>query len=141
MLSSKCKYLFMLGIFVTLSLSSNALAMQDDARVLKASVQKTYQLTPGVVGLDIFISPSKYPLIKKVENNLPAYQAGLLAGDRILQIDGTPVSHKSMQEVDELISDEPGVEVTFTVKRGHKIIARTVVVKDLSDEYKISEQN
>ena len=45
----------------------------------------------------------------------PAYEAGVLAGDIILKIDGKSTENMRMNEAVEMIQGEPGPEVTLTV--------------------------
>ncbi len=45
----------------------------------------------------------------------PAYEAGVLAGDQILKVDGKPLENLRNTEVIELIQGDPGTPVTLTV--------------------------
>jgi carboxyl-terminal processing protease len=45
----------------------------------------------------------------------PAYEAGVLAGDLILKIDGKATDHVRMSEAVDMIQGEPGTKVTLTV--------------------------
>jgi carboxyl-terminal processing protease len=47
----------------------------------------------------------------------PAYEAGVLAGDVILKIDGKSTEHMRMSEAVDMIQGEPGSKVTLTVAR------------------------
>src|SRR5262249_35482128 len=47
----------------------------------------------------------------------PAYEAGVLAGDVILKIDGKPTDQLSMREAVDLIKGEPDTEITLTLGR------------------------
>ena len=46
----------------------------------------------------------------------PAYEAGVLAGDVILKIDGKSTENIRVSEAVDLITGEPGQEVTLTVQ-------------------------
>lgn len=122
-----CKCFFILEL-ITLLMTNSVWA---DSRTLKASIQKDYQLVPGMVGLDILVSNNTYPVVKKVLVGLPAYEAGLLEGDKIIQLNTISTLGKDMHEVDQLISDIPGDKVTFKIKRGSKIFARTITVQPI----------
>jgi carboxyl-terminal processing protease len=51
----------------------------------------------------------------------PAYEAGVLAGDLILKIDGKATENVRMSEAVDMIQGEPGSKVVLTVMReGHK---------------------
>ena len=47
----------------------------------------------------------------------PAQKAGLIAGDVLLEVNGTDCKKKNTQEVSELLKGQPGTEVTLKVKR------------------------
>ena len=47
----------------------------------------------------------------------PAQQAGIIAGDIILKVDGKSIKGKSVSDVSELLKGEPGTELTLTIKR------------------------
>ncbi|MFO0808000.1 MAG: S41 family peptidase [Gemmataceae bacterium] len=48
----------------------------------------------------------------------PAYEAGILAGDRIVKIDGRPLDILKPDEAIDLIQGDPGTIVTLTIERG-----------------------
>ena len=50
----------------------------------------------------------------------PAYEAGVLAGDAILKIDGKSTEHMRMTEAVDMIQGEPGSKVTLSVAREGK---------------------
>jgi carboxyl-terminal processing protease len=45
----------------------------------------------------------------------PAYEAGILAGDRIVKIDGKSTEHMLLNEAIDLIQGDPGQKITLTV--------------------------
>ena len=47
----------------------------------------------------------------------PAQKAGLIAGDKILAVNGTECKKKNTQEVSELLKGQPGTEVTLKIER------------------------
>ena len=47
----------------------------------------------------------------------PAQKAGVIAGDVILEVNGTDCKKKNTQEVSELLKGQPGTEVTLKIKR------------------------
>ncbi len=62
----------------------------------------------------------------------PAAQAGLLAGDRIVEVDGKQASAVTLPALRErLRSDPPGTRVRLTVERGGKRSQVAVTLKDL----------
>ena len=70
----------------------------------------------------VFLSgvPVPLPDIGKVEENSPAAAAGLLTGDRVLQIDGKDVG--TWHDISEAINDNPGKTLLFKVKRNDVLI-------------------
>ena len=65
----------------------------------------------------VFMSgvPVPLPDIGKVEDNSPAAAAGLLTGDRVVQIDARDV--ETWQDISEAINDNSGKKLLFKVKR------------------------
>lgn len=47
----------------------------------------------------------------------PAQQAGIIAGDIILKVNGKSIKGKSVSDVSELLKGEPETELTLTIKR------------------------
>lgn len=47
----------------------------------------------------------------------PSQRAGILAGDKILRVDSTDVSHKTSSDVTKLLRGTPGTPVTITLQR------------------------
>jgi len=70
----------------------------------------------------VFLSgvPVPLPDIGRVEENSPASAAGLLTGDRVLQIDGKDVG--TWHDISEAINDNPGKTLLFKVKRNDVLI-------------------
>ncbi len=88
----------------------------------------TLQVTPDAqtqfdVG-DIGVLPAMYPEIRAVRPGQPADQAGILAGDVILAVDGVPIS--SDTPIVETINESPDVALTLTVRRDG--VERDIVV-------------
>jgi len=70
----------------------------------------------------VFLSgvPVPLPDIGKVDENSPAAAAGLLTGDRVIEIDGKDVA--SWHDISEAIDDNPGKKLLFKVKRDNLLI-------------------
>jgi len=64
--------------------------------------------------------PVLYPDVGKIEQSSPAANAGLMTGDRILEINGETVT--SWDNVDSFINDNPGTTMSLKVKRDGKVI-------------------
>ena len=81
----------------------------------------------------IFLSgiPLPYPDIGKITEKSPAFKAGLMTGDRILQIDGSAV--KSWDEVDTALDESAGRTMLFKVDRGGKVLELSVTPEKESE--------
>lgn len=64
--------------------------------------------------------PVPLPDIGNVEENSPAAAAGLLTGDRVIEIDGKDIA--SWHDISEAISNNQGNKLLFKVKRDNLII-------------------
>jgi regulator of sigma E protease len=71
--------------------------------------------------------PVPYPDIGVVEKGSPAQQAGLKAGDRVLDIGGKAVS--SYDEVESAIEDNAGKPLRFKIKRDDRNLELTITPK------------
>ena len=58
-----------------------------------------------------------YIIIAEPYEGFPAYKAGLMAGDKILKIDGKDAKAKTTQEISDFLKGKPGSEFTLTIKR------------------------
>jgi regulator of sigma E protease len=74
----------------------------------------------------IFLSgvPTLYPDVGNVMADSPAAKAGLMTGDRILEINGSAID--SWDEIDNFVYENPGKTLLFKVKRQEKIIELSV---------------
>lgn len=71
----------------------------------------------GGIGIRIGVEPKTGQIfVESPMVGTPAYEAGVMAGDVILQVDGTKVDSLSLKKVVEMIQGEPGEKVTLTVK-------------------------
>ncbi len=56
-------------------------------------------------------------VISEPYENFPAHKSGLLAGDRILEVDGQPAKNKSTDEVSKVLKGEPGTTLSLLIER------------------------
>jgi len=90
----------------------------------------------GGVGIQISQDPDTHELV--VISPLvgtPAYRAGILAGDRIVEIDGKPTKKLTMQQAVELLTGKPGSQVTIKVRREGE--SKPLEIKIVREEIKI----
>ncbi len=70
----------------------------------------------GGLGIEITMEEGFVKVISPIEDT-PAYEAGVLAGDYIVQIDETPVFGLTLSEAVDLMRGEKGSLITITVSR------------------------
>jgi regulator of sigma E protease len=70
-------------------------------------------------------------IVREVEPNTPAAEAGLQPGDRILEVSGQPV--KSAEQVTQFIREHKAQPITLTVDRVGKRTAVTATPRKLAD--------
>ena len=99
------------------------------------------------VGLLMSADKSGYVRVLRVFSHSPAYEAGVKAGDKVVEVDGEPVSGESQQKLDEAISrikDAEGKLLRLTVQRGDEILTlgmtRSTIEIDRV-EYRVLEGN
>ncbi len=83
----------------------------------------------GGVGIEIDPTPSGLIVISPIEDT-PAYHAGILAGDRILAIDGVSAEPPMVvTEAMQRIMGQPGTTVNLTVFHPSHSVPRTIPVR------------
>ncbi len=70
----------------------------------------------GGLGIEITMEEGFVKVISPIEDT-PAYKAGVMAGDYIIQIDDTPVFGLTLTEAVELMRGEKGTSITIIVSR------------------------
>lgn len=79
-----------------------------------------------------------YVIVSEPYEGAPAQKAGLLAGDKILEINGQSAKNKSVSDVSAILKGQPGTEVKVLVERINRkepilipIVRENVKVKDM----------
>lgn len=78
--------------------------------------------------------PTYEPIITEVVENDPAAQAGMLAGDKVVGIDGQVV--KKWQDLTAIVQDHPGEDITVTVDRNGQQVNLNMKVKEIEEKGK-----
>lgn len=74
-------------------------------------------------------------VINSVFADSPAEEAGLLAGDKIMTVDGVDVSAMGPAEVSSYVSGEENTPVNITVMRGGELISTQAVRKKVTESH------
>jgi carboxyl-terminal processing protease len=107
----------------------------------------------GGVGIVIGVRENNYLTVVSPMEDTPAFRAGILAGDRIVKIDGRSTEKFSMQDAIKKLRGQPGTEVTITIFRSvnslmkdfklTRAIIKVDTVKDINSkrEFPLSENH
>ena len=93
----------------------------------------------GGLGIEITMEEGFVKVIAPIEDT-PAYDAGILAGDYIIQIDDTPVFGLTLNEAVELMRGERGAPIVVTISRDNiepfevKIIRDYIKIRSVKSE-------
>lgn len=106
-------------------LDSHSMLLDENAnRAFRQDMQGTY------VGLGVEVERERDGLtIRSAQEDTPAYQAGLRAGDRITALDGVVVNGLTLEQAMNLARGNPDTAVNLTVLRPGDIEPRIVTVK------------
>lgn len=76
---------------------------------------------------DIGIFPLVYPVIGEVVEGERAEAAGMKKGDRIIEIDGTPI--KTWQDMTAIVHSNPENQLNFKIERDNRIMELSITPK------------
>ena len=96
-------------------------------------LQSNTQGTFGGVGVVISEDEEGYVSVVSVRENGPAYQTGILAGDKIIEVDGVSCQGISSQEVSALLKGDVGTTVSVEVLR-EGAVKRFSLTRDTIEE-------
>jgi carboxyl-terminal processing protease len=95
----------------------------------------------GGLGLIVAMRDGRITVVSPMDDT-PGFHAGILAGDRVMKVDGRNVEKSPLPEVVKLMRGEPGSSVNLTVARGaegtlksftvRRAIIQMPMVKDLN---------
>ena len=83
----------------------------------------------GGLGIEITMEEGFVKVISPIEDT-PAYEAGILAGDYIIQIDDTPVFGLTLNEAVELMRGERGAPIMITISRENTEPFEIKIIRD-----------
>jgi carboxyl-terminal processing protease len=90
-----------------------------DKEEFKEELQAIDAKLPGI-GIQIGLDKSQRIIVIAPIQGTPAFKAGLMPKDEILEVDGTPTKGLSIEEVANKIRGNPGSEVKILVQRGNE---------------------
>jgi C-terminal processing protease CtpA/Prc len=88
---------------------------EKEARDRFLSLRNVLPIGVGLVGIEL--STADPQLIVGVTQGMPAAEAGIKTGDRILRVDGKDVKGLTIQQIVELIRGQAGSKVTIQAER------------------------
>ncbi|TBR43797.1 S41 family peptidase [Marinomonas agarivorans] len=107
----------------------------------KEEVEEFSRVTSGKyagIGVEIEIRNNQLTVIAPIGDS-PAALVGILAGDRILRIDGTLVNGMGLQEVITLMRGKAGTEIQITVAREEDIKEFTIT-RELIQSFSVTNK-
>jgi carboxyl-terminal processing protease len=89
----------------------SAFINQDEFRQFQQQSEGKF----GGVGIRLGLDRGGQFMVESPIPGTPAYDAGVMAGDLILKVDGKSIEQMSLRKVVDLIQGEPGTDITLTV--------------------------
>ena len=85
------------------------------------------------IGVEIYAGDDGYIVVSSVTPGGPAEAAGILAEDKITEVDGESITGKTAADVSSLVKGEEGTDVTLTIFREStgEVLEKTVTRQDI----------
>lgn len=85
------------------------------------------------IGVEIYAGDDGYIVVSSVTQGGPAEAAGILAEDKITEVDGESITGKTAADVSALVKGEEGTDVTLTIFREStgEVLEKTVTRQDI----------
>lgn len=85
------------------------------------------------IGVEIYAGDDGYIVVSSVTPGGPAEAAGILAEDKITEVDGESITGKTAADVSALVKGEEGTDVTLTIFResSGEVLEKTVTRQDI----------
>jgi len=84
----------------------------------------------GGLGIEITMEEGFVKVVSPIEDT-PAFKAGIIAGDYIIQIDETPVFGLTLREAVELMRGDKGESITITISRDGVEPFEVEIIRDI----------
>ncbi|MBU2541366.1 MAG: S41 family peptidase [Candidatus Omnitrophica bacterium] len=104
----------------------------DEFKELKVETEGQF----GGLGIEITIKDNLLTIITPIEDT-PAWKAGIMAGDRIVKIEGELTRNITLSEAVKKLRGKPGTEVALTILRESE--SRILEIKIVRDIIKIKD--
>lgn len=84
-------------------------------------------------GLSIIATGNRFNtfVVQNVLPGSPAAEAGVLRGDEIVHLRGTPIAFFSLEDIQRILQKKPGKKIRMVVKRDGQRYTKTLVLRDL----------
>ena len=111
------------GVMAKLDPYSSYIGPEEIER-FRATVESEF----GGIGIQITMDEGDLTILSPIYGT-PAYKAGLLAGDRILEIDGAVTDDFTIDDAVDRLKGKEGTAVVLTIMHPHRDVKETVSVK------------
>lgn len=100
---------------------------------LKKNVHYKRSFEHNKSGMDLVVEQGAYHHFKVVHvmENSPASEAGLLAGDQVVAVNGKGAGMLSLEEINGLLRSDQSTPVHFIIQRNHEYLSFTVRLRRL----------
>lgn len=107
--------------------------LDSHSKYLAPEEFESIQTTATGWSIGVGIELNKEYIIVGITNGTPAAAAGLMVGDRIIEVDDHTLNGQSLKLVKEYFDGEIGTEVHLKVERDQNIIATTLSREDIKE--------
>jgi carboxyl-terminal processing protease len=95
----------------------------EEYRELQSDTEGTF----GGLGLVVTMKDNYVTVVTPMDGS-PGFRAGILAGDRIVKINGKSIEKMSLQDAVKLLRGDPGTQVTVTLQRPSSGLTRDLTL-------------
>lgn len=96
------------------------------------------------IGAAVNMEDGEVTIVTPLDDS-PAFEAGLMAGDKIIAVDGEPTTGEPIDATIDRLTGEPGTQVMVTIRRGAEtfdvpIVRRQIVTRTVSGWKRVGEE-